>query len=121
METGDWFGKIVKVMIDRPLGSKHPQYDLMYPLNYGFIPETQAGDGMEIDVYVLGIFEPVQTAEVEIIALVHRQDDCEQKLVGVPPEKDYTREQIQALIEFQERFFQSTIIMKERKVVTLGN
>jgi tetratricopeptide (TPR) repeat protein len=41
-------GTIVKVMVDRPLGSYHPKYkDLFYPINYGFIEGVIAPDGEE--------------------------------------------------------------------------
>ena len=34
-------GKIVTVKIDRPIGSSHPKYtDMIYPVNYGYIPNT---------------------------------------------------------------------------------
>ncbi len=46
--------------IDRPLGSKHPQYGFIYPVNYGFIPNTISGDGEELDCYILGVSEPLK-------------------------------------------------------------
>lgn len=49
-----YLGKLVKVKVDRSLGSKHPKHDFIYSLNYGFIPNTIAGDGEEIDVYIIG-------------------------------------------------------------------
>ena len=53
-------GKIVKVHIDRPLGSYHPDHsDLYYEVNYGYIENTCACDGDEIDAYVLGIDVPL--------------------------------------------------------------
>ncbi len=39
-----YLGKDVKVMVDRPLGSRHPKYDLVYLVNYGFVPNTKAPD-----------------------------------------------------------------------------
>lgn len=54
---GSYLGKFVKVKIDRPLGSKHPKHNFIYPLNYGFIPNTIAGDGEEIDAYIIGEFK----------------------------------------------------------------
>lgn len=34
-----YLGKVVNLIIDRPIGSIHPKYeDFVYPLNYGFIP-----------------------------------------------------------------------------------
>ncbi|MGL5530700.1 MAG: inorganic diphosphatase [Culicoidibacterales bacterium] len=122
MDGKTYLGKRATIEIDRPLGSKHPRYDLIYPVNYGFIPETVAGDGKEIDVYLLGVFEPLQKSDVEIIALIERMDDIEFKLVAVQSGKHYSVEQIYALVEFQERFFKVQISqIKNGKVVTFSN
>lgn len=56
----EYLGTIVDVEIDRPMGSKHPEYNYIYPINYGYIPNTKAKDGEEIDAYVLGEFEPLE-------------------------------------------------------------
>lgn len=42
----------VNVCIDRELGSKHPKWNYIYPINYGYIPNTINTDGEEIDCYV---------------------------------------------------------------------
>ena len=47
--------KIVSVVMDRPLGCKYPKYGFIYPVNYGYVPNTVFGDGEELDAYVLGI------------------------------------------------------------------
>ena len=47
--------KIVSVVMDRPLGYKHPKYGFIYPVIYGYVPNTVFGDGEELDAYVLGI------------------------------------------------------------------
>jgi len=44
----EFLGKIVKVKVDRPLGSKHPKFNWTYPINYGSLPKTKAEDGEEI-------------------------------------------------------------------------
>ena len=110
-----YLGKNVDVIIDRPLGSKHPKWDIYYTLNYGYIPNTISGDGEEIDVYVIGKFEPIQTYNGTVVGIVDRKDDNEQKLVVCNEKDKYSIEQIVALVEFQERFFDSNIIMKENK------
>jgi len=107
-----YLDKIVSVKIDRPLGSKHPKYGFIYPLNYGFIPNTLAPDGEELDAYILGIFKPLNNFEGKCIAIIQRKDDDDDKLIVVPKNKNYTNKQIQALTEFQERFFKSEIIRK---------
>lgn len=105
-----YIGKIVKVKIDRPLGSKHPKRNYHYPVNYGFIENTKAPDDEEIDAYVLGVFEPVEVFSGKVIAVIHRTNDDDDKLIIVPEYKDYTNDQIKTLTEFQERFFESVII-----------
>ncbi len=47
--------KIVSVVMDRPLGCKYPKYGFIYPVNYGYVPNTVFGDGEKLDAYVLGI------------------------------------------------------------------
>lgn len=42
-----------EIIIDRPKGTKHPRYDnMVYELDYGYINNTKAIDGNEIDVFV---------------------------------------------------------------------
>ena len=109
MDSKDYIGKIVKVKVDRPLGSKHPNFDMIYPVNYGYIPDTISGDGEELDAYVLGIFEPIKEFTGKCIAVIKRLNEEDDKLIIVPENKMYTKEQIKALTEFQERFFESEI------------
>ncbi len=110
VNTKSYIGKLVEVKIDRPMGSKHPKHGFIYPVNYGYIPNTVSGDGEEIDCYVLGIFEPIDEFEGKCIAVIHRTNDNDDKLIIVPKEKDYSDDAIRALTEFQERFFESIII-----------
>ena len=106
----DYLNKEVEVTIDRPLGSRHPKHNFMYMVNYGYIPNTISGDNEELDAYVLGVFEPIEKFNGKVIAYIHRTNDDDDKLIVVPKDKNYTNEQIEALTEFQERFFKSTII-----------
>lgn len=108
--TKSYIGKLVGVKIDRPMGLKHPKHGFIYPVNYGYIPNTVSGDGEEIDCYVLGIFEPIDEFEGKCIAVIHRTNDNDDKLIIVSKEKDYSDDAIRALTEFQERFFESIII-----------
>ena len=110
MDNKEYLGKIVKIKIDRKLGSKHPKYNLIYPLNYGYVPNTISGDLEELDAYLLGVFEPLDEYEGKCIAIIKRIDDNDDKLIIVPKDREYSNEQIEALIEFQERFFKHKII-----------
>ena len=110
MGNKDYIGKVIKISIDRPFGSKHPKHGFIYPVNYGFVPDTVSGDGEELDAYLLGVFEPVEEFEGECIAIVHRTNDNDDKLVVVPKGQSYSDDAINALTEFQERFFEHIII-----------
>ena len=112
MESVTFLGSIVSVEIDRPLGSRHPQWGFIYPVNYGFAPDTRAPDGEELDAYILGIFKPLREFTGKCVAVIHRLDDNDDKLVLIPEGRNYTDDQIRALTEFQERFFESVIIRK---------
>lgn len=106
-----YLGEQVTVVMDRPLGSKHPTHGFIYPINYGYIPGTVAGDGEEVDAYIIGEFEPLERFEGHIVAIIRRNDDVEEKMVVCKQRDRYTLEQIKALVEFQERYFDSKIIM----------
>lgn len=110
VESKSYIGKLVEVKMDRPMGSKHPKHGFIYPVNYGYVPNTISGDGAELDCYVLGVFEPLEKFTGKCIAVIHRTNDNDDKLVIVPQEKDYLDDAIRALTEFQERFFESIII-----------
>lgn len=100
----------VDVSVDRPLGSKHPLHGFIYPINYGYLPGTMAADGEEIDAYILGEFDPLKDFKGKVIAVIQRKDDSEDKLVVAKKVNVYSKQQIQALTEFQERFFEIEII-----------
>lgn len=105
-----YLNKIVQVVIDRPMGSMHPKHNFIYPVNYGYIPNTISGDGEELDCYVLGVFEPLETFSGKCIAIIHRINDNDDKLIIVPDDRKFLDNEIRVLTEFQERFFESEII-----------
>ena len=67
--------------MDRPLGSLHPEWKFIYPINYGYLENTISGYKEEIDAYVIGEFEPLSEFEGYVIAIIARRDDNEDKLV----------------------------------------
>lgn len=111
MDATDFLGKEVTILIDRPLATIHPEHPhIYYPVNYGYVPHVMGKDQEELDAYLLGVFVPLKTFTGKCIAVIHRTNDQDDKLIVVPPDKTYSDEQIQALTEFQERFFTSVII-----------
>ena len=105
-------GKIVKVIVDRPLGTHHPKHkDIYYSVNYGYIEGVMATDGEEQDAYILGINEPIKEFSGKVIAIIHRFDDTEEKWVVVPEGASFSKDEIMQQVNFQERFFKTEIRM----------
>ncbi|MCQ2049494.1 MAG: inorganic diphosphatase [Candidatus Saccharibacteria bacterium] len=110
MDNKEYLGKLLDIEIDREFGSKHPKHGFIYPVNYGFVPNTISGDGEELDCYLLGVFEPVKNYRGKCIAIIHRTNDNDDKLVVVPEGKEYSDDAIDALVEFQEQYFEHIIV-----------
>lgn len=106
-------GKVVHVEVDRPIGYRHG--DIVYPVNYGYIPGIIAGDGEEQDAYILGVSDPVSSFEGQVVGAVRRKDDCEDKLVVAPLGSFYHQGQIAQAVHFQEQYFDSKIDALLRK------
>lgn len=106
-----YLGKVIDIKIDRPIGYVHhkQQYSLTYPINYGYIPDVIGGDGEELDVYLLGVFEPVKEYTARIIGIVHRENDNEDKLITVPDGIVFTKEEIKKAVAFQEQYYDTHI------------
>ncbi len=105
-----YLGKTVEINIDRPIGSAHPKYaDFIYPINYGYIPGVLGGDGEELDVYLLGVDNPVREYIARVIAIVHRHNDVEDKLVAAPEGINFTHIGIAEAVHFQEQYYESEI------------
>ena len=103
-------GRTVKVIVDRPVGSRHPKYkDIVYPVNYGYIKGVIAPDGEEQDAYVLGVNEAVKEFTGRVIAIIHRFDDVEEKWVVAPEGVSFSEEEILKQVYFQERYFKISI------------
>lgn len=108
----DILGKTVRVIVDRPLGSRHPTYQtLVYPVNYGYIEGIVAADGEEQDAYLLGVDRPCKEFAGTVIAIVHRRNDVEEKWVVAPPSARFSKEEIWTHIQFQEQYFDSELLM----------
>lgn len=106
-------GKRVHVEVDRPIGHRHGE--MVYPINYGYIPGVIAGDGEEQDAYILGVTEPVSSFDGQVVAAIRRRNDCEDKLVVAPDGMVFHQGQIAEAVNFQEQYFTSTIDSLFRK------
>lgn len=108
-----WLGRSVRVVVDRQMGSVHPRYPNSepYPINYGYIPGTVSGDGEAIDAYVIGPLRAVEEAAGTVVAVIIRLDDNEDKLVVSSQENTPTEMEIRVIVAFQERYFNTKIVM----------
>ena len=106
-----YLGKTVDIKIDRPIGYVHKKenYSLTYPINYGYIPGVLGGDGEELDVYLLGVNEPVMEYTAKIIGIAHRENDIEDKLIAAPTNKVFYQNDIAEAIHFQEQYYKTTV------------
>jgi len=110
-EAVSFLGQTVKIQIDRAKGTKHPKHGFNYDSNYGFVPNTISPDGEELDAYVLGVEEPVSSFEGKCVAVIHRTNDEDDKLVVIPQEmENISDDEIRRQTNFQEQFFESVII-----------
>ena len=114
MNNIDFLDKTLEVTIDRPLGSKHPKHGFTYLVNYGYVPNTISGDGEELDCYILGIYEPIENFKGKCIAIIHRLNDNDDKLIIVPENKSFSNNEIRVLTDFQEQYFESEILRSSK-------
>lgn len=103
-----YLGKKVSLVIDQAYGTYYK--NALYTENYGYIPDTLAPDGMELDAYFLGRKEALEKAEGTVIAIIHRLDDDDDKLIVVPDGVSMTDEEIDAAVNFREKFFKHEIV-----------
>lgn len=109
----DLLGQMVHVEVDRPIGYHHG--DIVYPINYGYIPGVIAGDGEEQDAYILGVSEPITFFDGRVVGAIRRKNDCEDKLVVAPDGMVFHQGEIAEAVRFQEQYFVSTIDSLFRK------
>lgn len=106
-------GTMVHVEVDRPIGHCHK--GMVYPVNYGYIPGVMAADGEEQDAYILGVTKPLKAFDGRVVAAIRRKNDCEDKLVVAPDGMVFHQGQIAEAVQFQEQYFDITIVSLFRK------
>ena len=112
-------GREVSGIIDRPLGSAHPQHpEMIYPVNYGYVSGIPAGDGEEQDVYVLGTDQPLREFTGRVIGVYHRLNDSEDKWIVSLDGEPYTPERVLSAIAFQEQYYMGELYMSGYPITT---
>jgi GrpB-like predicted nucleotidyltransferase (UPF0157 family) len=118
-----YLGKRIEAEIDRPIGYLHVKGNkqLLYPVNYGYIPGVLGGDGEELDVYCLGAEQPLERFSGKVVAIVHRADDVEDKLVACVVDRDYDAYGICRAIYFQEQYYDTTVEMYDGQILHISS
>ena len=98
-----------EVVIDRSKGSAHPTHpEIVYPLDYGYLKGTSAGDGNEIDVWQGSVTDKKL---VGVICTVDtRKGDTEVKLL-----LGCTDDEMDMVNNFHNRYHMSGIIIRRHK------
>ncbi len=108
-----YLGKRVDLEFDQQVGSSYAPHEIeSYPINYGYVPGTKAPDGDELDAYLLNVNEPLNKSSGHCIAVIHRLNDNDDKLICVPEVVELTDEEISAQVDFQERLYEYVIVRK---------
>ncbi len=91
--------------IERPKGTPHPRYpSFIYPLDYGYLENTQAGDRSDIDVWIGSLSSRIITSVICSVDLKKR--DTEIKiLLGC------TQEETQTILNIHNTGSQSAILL----------
>ncbi len=92
-----------RVVVDRVLGSEHPNYkNMIYPINYGYVKGIVATDDEEQDAYIMEVNKPINFFKGVIIAIITRKDDIEEKWVVAPKNAVFTIQEIAEATYFTE-------------------
>ena len=110
-QVRSYLGREVTIGIDRPIGYVHRKGEktLVYPINYGYIPNVLGGDGEELDVYLLGVDTPVEHFTGRIIGIAYRVNDVEDKLIMAPADRHYSAAEMASAIHFQEKYYTTRV------------
>ena len=119
-QVESYLGKTVSIEIDRPIGYVHHKGNktLVYPINYGYIPNVLGGDGEELDVFLVGVDTPVSTYTGRIVGIVYRADDVEDKLIMAPTGYPPSAVDMLRAVYFQERYYQTTVRSIDGSIAT---
>ncbi len=79
-ESFDLLVKASEIFIDRPKETAHPRFsNIIYPLDYGYLKGTTAGDGDGIDIWI-GSLSTNQVTGIVVTVDLYKKD-AEQKIL----------------------------------------
>ena len=109
----DWAGweAVIKrngFTIERPYGTAHPRFpDIVYPIDYGYINDTLASDGVEVDLF---IGSSTNALVGMMLCVDHRRGDRECKLLwNCTPEEIYL---VNGFINFDRSLMEGILVLR---------
>lgn len=110
----DWTGweQLIRTngfVLDRLHGTSHPRYsEIIYPLDYGYIPDTLGSDGEALDLFVGSAHNGLVAA---LLTRDHRRGDREAKLVyNCTPEEVYLAH---GFVNFDPVLMEGVLVMRQ--------
>jgi inorganic pyrophosphatase len=95
-----------EIVIDRPKGTRHPRYpEVVFPVDYGYLKDTVAADGNEIDVWSGTAAHRKLTAIAATVDILKK--DTEIKLIV-----GCTEAEIMTIKDFHNNQYMSAIIIR---------
>jgi inorganic pyrophosphatase len=115
VDSSEYLGKEISVVVDHQLGSKHPVLDGIYEVNVGYVPDSVAQDGDEIEAYVLGVSKPIDGFKGQCVAVLRGSGNGVDKLIVCPSHMSYSGDEIRVLTAFQEKDTEFEIIQSGKQ------
>ncbi|MCL2023715.1 MAG: inorganic pyrophosphatase [Oscillospiraceae bacterium] len=75
-----------EIAIDRPKGTKHPRFDLIFPLDYGYLKGTSSMDGGGIDIWRGSLSDAVCDGVICTVDLLKKDSEIK-LLIGCSEEE----------------------------------
>lgn len=92
-------------IVERAAGTSHPAFaTTIYPLDYGYLEGTRAGDGASVDAWRGSLKRTALTGLILTIDTLKRDIECK-LLIGCTPQE------IDTLVNFHNRGQQSGLLM----------
>ena len=75
-----------EIAIDRPKGTKHPRFDFIFPLDYGYLKDTSSMDGGGIDIWRGSLSDSACDAVICTVDLLKKDSEIK-LLIGCTEEE----------------------------------
>ena len=85
------------------MGSVHTGYPSPSPVNFGYVVGVTGEYGEPQDAYVMGVKHAVREFDGRVIAVIHRKNNTQSRLVVAPKARRYIVNDIKSTVDFLEK------------------